>query len=105
MGKGRRETGERRLVELRGLAVEAGFSLVEFSVIHCRIFGATTVDYWPTSGRIWRTGSAEKAFPGEPKDAISVARQSREVVEGDSATAHMKAIRDEGATERPPWED
>ena len=106
MGKGKKRATERRIAELRELAKSAGFRLVEFSAIHFRIFGAVAVDYWPTTGRMWITGSATKAAIVEPHEAIHAAQQEAQVIDGESAASHMKSIRAESdATEKPPWEE
>lgn len=75
--KKRREIGEYRLAELRRLASDAGFELQEYSRVHCRLFGAAVVDYWPTTGKAWLTGSSAKATRMTPTEVVSVAREAR----------------------------
>jgi hypothetical protein len=74
MGKKKRKQGEERLEFLKGLANELGFRVQEFSPIHVRVFGSTTVDYWPTTSRAWIVGGVRKAEHVTPLNVIEMAR-------------------------------
>lgn len=100
--KRKRKRGAERLVELKRLAAESGIDVVAFSPIHCRVFGDTVVDYWPTTKRTWITGSTKKAAVCEPQEVVALAREPQLVVEQEAAIEHMRAIvNDDGP---PPWE-
>jgi hypothetical protein len=38
-----------------------------------RIFGDSTVDYWPSTGRAWLLNSSEKAMDMTPEEAVALA--------------------------------
>lgn len=66
---------EARIGELRRLVADAGLGLQEYGAAHARVFGPTVVDYWPGSGRAWRTGNyGTKAFLAEPARVVEIAR-------------------------------
>lgn len=99
----KRQKGEERLDDLRQLAMEAGFGMREFSKIHVRVFGHTTVDYWPTTSKAWVVGSQQWAERVTPLQAIEMAKKEAFVVEQDSALQHMQAIAQDDSA--PPWEE
>lgn len=96
MGKGskrrRRELGAERLSELRRLGTERGIEVREFTAIHCRIFGTTTVDYWPTTGRTWITGSNEPAQEMTPQEAMDLATFARPESLPEGAHEHLRSL-------------
>jgi hypothetical protein len=89
--KRKRERGRERLSELRDLARSAGFRLEEFSAIHCRVFGSSVVDYWPTTGRAWVTGSKEPAEKVTPQEVIEWAGGMR-IPLPEGAEEHLRSI-------------
>jgi len=57
------------------------------------------IDYWPTTGKAWVTGSSDSAVFREPDEAMEMALTSSGVVDGEVAESHMQAILEED----PPW--
>jgi hypothetical protein len=45
----------------------------EFSPIHFRIIGKISIDYWPSTGRAWITGSNDYAVKLEPESVFGFA--------------------------------
>jgi len=84
--------GRENLVKLGSLCLAHGIRLQIFTDRHARLFGASTVDYWPTTGRYWLTGSNERAKSGTPEEAVQLATRPRLVVEQEAAVSHMKSI-------------
>lgn len=82
-----------RLNELRRLAKPLGFGVWAFTPIHCRVFGESTVDYWPSTARAWVRGSSGKAKKLEPAEVISLARQTMPLERlPDGAQEHLHSI-------------
>ena len=52
---------ELNLAELRKLKSRYELEVWEFSRIHLRVVGKMQVDYWPSTGKAWETGSFEPA--------------------------------------------
>lgn len=102
MSKSKRKQGRKRLDELNRLAMEVGYEVREFSEIHVRVFGATTVDYWPTTSRAWVVGGSKRAERVTPLNVIEMARQEAFVVEQAEAKQHMQSIVQDDSP--PPWE-
>jgi hypothetical protein len=79
--------------ELRELAVLNGFEVRSFSPIHSRVFGSTVVDYWPTSGRAWVTGSNERAREMAPHEVIELACEVNKFESlPEGAEDHMRSL-------------
>lgn len=95
--------GKDRLVELKSLTEQYGLRLDIYSPTHCRIFkGAVCVDYWPTSGKAWRTGSGEKSRGLTPKQTVDFLRSlphAQTLPEGSKE--HLQSIKHEDVL---PWE-
>ena len=59
--------------EVRRLCAEKGYRLDEYGVYHMRVFGLTTVDYWPSAQKAWVTGTYKKAVPATPEELLEIA--------------------------------
>jgi hypothetical protein len=96
MGKGskrrRRELGAERLAELLRLGTERGVEVRVFTPIHCRIFGETIVDYWPTTGRTWITGTSDSAREMTPREAIDLATFAQPELMPEGAEDHLRSL-------------
>lgn len=99
--KGKRLRGEQNLALIELGCKAVGLDYEVFNSRHCRIYGAITVDYWPTTSRAWIVRSRTKARKMTAREAIELAREVPIVVDEEAARSHMKAIADEGP---PPWE-
>lgn len=97
----KRELGKWRVGRLTELANALGYKVHVYSKIHMRVFGETVIDYWPTSGKCWKTGSSEKSQPMTPEQAIVLAQS---LTLEDEADKHMASIAVEDQEGPPPWE-
>lgn len=77
---------------MREIYRKYGVKVTQFSEIHFRIEGLFSVDYWPSTGRVWITGSKE-AFEQilEPWEAMKLAQGDYHPLP-EGAAEHMSAI-------------
>lgn len=90
----KRAEAEFRIQILRAILLPHGIEVRQFNPIHYRIFGETVVDYWPTTGRCWITGSADAAVKKTPEEVAALALQYASITEllPEQALDHLKSI-------------
>lgn len=82
----------KNIEELQTLRASLGLEVPEFSKIHLRIVGKQSVDYWPSTGRAWITGSRQgsRLMPIFAACEAALADPAETLPEG--AQAHMNSI-------------
>lgn len=75
---------------LVNLASAEGVEVRKFSPLHCRIFGAVVVDYWPSTSRAWVLGSRDKAREMSPVEAYELSKYKEILPEG--AEDHLRNL-------------
>jgi hypothetical protein len=58
---------------LRELVKGKDVEVWQYSSVHLRLIGNSSVDYWPSTRRIWVTGSQKSGFKGTPQEALEIA--------------------------------
>jgi hypothetical protein len=71
----RREQRERHTEELRRLkAARPELTVLEFDATHLRLIGKISVDYWPSTGRAWKTDNYDhRSEVMTPAQAVELA--------------------------------
>jgi hypothetical protein len=100
--KRKRQIGEQNQALIEMGCKAFGMRCEVFSPIHLRIYGAATVDYWPTVSKGWVLGNRGGAQKMTAREAVDLARGVPIVVDEDLARSHMQSIAEDDGSP-PPW--
>lgn len=73
MSKSRQKAKKLRTEQMRRIYKSYPVQVLEFSSVHFRIIGKISIDYWPSTGSAWITGSEDYSVKLEPEDVFGFA--------------------------------